>query len=110
MKNFAILKETNPFFLIFAGGKVPIKLLFGASSRGVVKVALEGCDETEAYMLDWLACTAEQRRRIAVIATQLRGSTPDAFKIYMDRGGDLPIRVSQTAGATIGGSDLRSFL
>jgi hypothetical protein len=89
----ASLRKDSPFYEIF-NGLVPIK--------GIVaqKVKLIGDAETEAYMLAWAGCTDDQKIKIAETVTKLRGGTCDEFFGYMAKGGDMPIRVSQTNGAT----------
>jgi hypothetical protein len=95
MKNFAHLREDSPFYPIFERGLVPIKNVIVPSA-----VRLEGSDETKAYMLDWSQCTEAQRVKIADLATRLRGGESSEFFAYMNGGGDMPIRVSQTTGVS----------
>jgi hypothetical protein len=101
-QNFAVLKPDSPFFPIFRdGGRVPIKNLLQP-----LRVKLDGSDETEAYLLDWSACTIAQRLDLAAaIAKSFRNTpqrtTPEEFRSFMDRGGDLPIRVSSTVSADL---------
>jgi len=101
-KNFAHLKKESPFHPIFENGLAPIKNIVFPS-----RVRLEGSDENEAYMLDWSKCTQEQRTQIAVLVTSLRGGSRDEFLTYMEGGGDMPIRVSQTTGCS---TDVPFFL
>lgn len=103
--NFCTLAKSSPFFPIFRDGQAPIK-----NALAPVEVKLVGDPETSAYLLDWPRCTIVQRTEIAAaIARAFKGTTtPDEFKAWMDRGGDLPIRVSQTTATTLS-ADLRLF-
>ncbi|MDQ2659718.1 MAG: hypothetical protein M3Y03_04785 [Verrucomicrobiota bacterium] len=103
--NFCTLAKSSPFFPIFRDGKAPIK-----NALAPAVVILEGDPEKEAYLLDWPRCSIVQRTEIAAaIARVFRKTNPTEFKAWMDRGGDLPIRVSQTTAATLG-ADLRLFV
>lgn len=105
MKNFATLRSDSPFFPIFAaeGGRVPILNRMDAS-----QVRLEGCDETEAYFVDWSALTIAQRALIGNKVVELRGGTFREFMRHMADGGRLPLRVSQTTSAMLG-AETRMF-
>jgi len=101
-KNFAHLRKECPFYPIFQNGFAPIKNILIPS-----RVALEGSDENEAYMLDWSKCSEEQQKQIARLVTSLRGGSYNEFLKYMDSGGDMPIRLSQTTGCS---TDVPFFL
>jgi hypothetical protein len=58
-------------------------------------------------MLDWSKCSTEQRDVIAKLVANLRGGEANEFKDFMDSGGDLPIRLSQTNGCS---TDVPFFL
>jgi hypothetical protein len=49
----------------------------------------------------------EQREQIAKLVTEIRGGEPGVFIEYMDLGGEMPIRVSQTTGCS---TDVPFFL
>jgi hypothetical protein len=89
----ASLLQESPFYAIFEHG-VPIKSLLPS------KVSLVGSEETEAYVVAWSGCTDDQKVAIAQTMTELRGGTADEFFTHMASGGELPIRVSQTRGAS----------
>lgn len=109
MKHIAKLKPESPFYVIFDQGEAPIKPTLRAA-----KAKLEGGRGLSAaiedvYFLDWSRCSLAQRIEIARRISKVFQTTPKAFADWMNRGGDLPIRVSQTESATIG-ADMRSFL
>jgi len=100
MKNFCTLREDSPFYPLFERGQVPIKNI-------IVPNTVRLKDETdpvekveEAFMLDWSKCSIVQRANIAETACRLLGGKPGEFISYMDKGGDMPIRVSQTTGVS----------
>jgi len=110
-ENFAVLKPSSPFFRFFPEGRVPIKNVLQPT-----RVKLEGSDEKEAYLLDWSRCSTTQKNEIS---TRIAREFPDnaasvmrranEFFRWMDKGGELPIRVSQTVSATLA-ADLRLFV
>jgi hypothetical protein len=51
--------------------------------------------------------TAEQREEIAKCVVDLRGGEASEFIKFMDSGGDMPIRLSQTSGCS---TDVPFFL
>ena len=80
------LREDSPFSAIFTD-PVPIKSILPSLVR------LEGLAEPElAYMLAWEGCSLYQRQKVAELVTS-------NWVRYMDAGGDMPIRISQTTGA-----------
>jgi hypothetical protein len=104
MKHIAKLKPESPFYVIFDSGEAPIKPILR-----VAKVKLEGSDETDVYFLDWSRCTLAQRIEISQRIAKAFKTDAKTFADWMNRGGALPIRVSQTESATLG-ADMRSFL
>jgi hypothetical protein len=110
-ENFAILKPESPFFRFFPEGRVPIKNVLQSTP-----VKLQGSDEKEAYLLDWTRCSTTQKNQISTEiarsfprdAVSLMRQASEFFK-WMDRGGELPIRVSSTVSATLA-ADLRLFV
>lgn len=100
------LRAENAFFSVFEDGCVPGKELpkpgeMRLSGRPVLTltklVRLEGIEgEVEVYLLDWQRCSLAQRGKIAAVASRLHGATANAFAHYMDRGGEMPIRLDQT--------------
>lgn len=93
-ENFCSLREDNPFFLIF-NGLVPIKGVFAQR-----EVRLAGENSHRAYFADWKKFTAEQQQATSELMATLRGGTAEEFLAYMRAGGELPVRVSQTTGAS----------
>ncbi|MCA1659943.1 MAG: hypothetical protein LC642_05315 [Verrucomicrobiaceae bacterium] len=110
MNYFVQLRDDSPFFPIFSPrGFVPVKQVpvpnayttRGTRAMAFTTTALCGDrDEPEdAVWLDWTRCGAVQRTLLVKALADLRGGTISEVLLYLDRGGDLPIRVSQTVGA-----------
>jgi hypothetical protein len=109
MNYFVQLHSDSPFFGIFKEGRVPVKQVpvpnawttRGTAAMTFVRCALCGdAREPEPCVwLDWMRCSDGQRSRLAEALSGLRNGTPDEVFSYLDRGGDLPIRVSQTVNA-----------
>lgn len=107
MDNFCTLREDSPFFPLFERGRVPIKNVILPN-----RVRLQGEKDPQesvedAYMLDWTKCPVAQRAEIAALACKLRGGKPADFLAYMNNGGDMPIRKSQTTSVS---TDVPFFL
>jgi hypothetical protein len=106
MNYFVQLRRDSPFFAIFENGSAPVKPVAvpnvwttrGTAALTFVTCALcGGAKEAEPCVwLDWNRCTAGQRDCLALTVCELRGGDPREFLSFMDRGGALPIRVSQT--------------
>lgn len=91
---YAHLVTESPFHGVFPHGKAPICSVLHS------QVELEGDPETEVYFLDWNACTAEQRYRVAeLVAQQCQGTRQDVVAA-MESGIPLPIRLSQVSCVT----------
>jgi hypothetical protein len=101
VKNLAHLKIDSPFYCVFEYGAAPIINIAIPST-----VALEGSEETQAYMLDVSKCTQHQLEHIADILADRAGAKgwerremkADAIRQMRERG--LPIRASQVASVT----------
>jgi len=101
MKNFALLKESSPFYDLFDGGAVPILNIAVPSS-----VALEGSDETQAYMVDLAKVPAPVVREICCrLAHRAGANAASVIEEVMARG--LPLRASQVRCVT---TDVPFFL
>jgi hypothetical protein len=109
MNYFVQLLKDSPFCRVFWNRLVPVKQIPAPNAwttrgtRDLVFVTAALCGDARepepVLWLDWTRCSAEQRSRLAKQVCELRGGTPAEFLKYMDGGGDLPIRVSQTDGA-----------
>jgi hypothetical protein len=109
MNYFVRLHKDSQFFHLFPKGFVPVKQVpvpntwttRGTLVTTFVTTALCGdARQPEPVLwLDWLRCTPSQREWLSISVTALRGGRPGEFISYMDRGGDMPIRVSQTVDA-----------
>lgn len=110
MKNyFVTLNPDSPFYRMFPAGLVPVKQVAskdGFWTRGVpmrqafITRALCGdAREPEPCVwLDWTRIAPGLRLALAKEVCRLRGGNSRDFLSHMDRGGDMPIRVSQTTG------------
>lgn len=109
MNYFVQLQKGSPFGEIFPKRLVPVKqvpLPNTWSTRGVPQMTFVTCalcgdarEPEPCLWLDWARVAEPQRGWLATIVASLRGGTPSEVLAYMDRGGDMPIRVSQTFGA-----------
>jgi hypothetical protein len=109
MNYFVRLREDSSFTRVFPECLVPVKqvpLPNSWSPRGVAATTFVTCalcgdarDPEPCCWLDWSRLTAVQRANLADEVCRLRGGTTAEFLTYMDRGGDMPIRVSQTVAA-----------
>jgi hypothetical protein len=107
--NYFIQLKDSPFSGIFPSGSLPIKQVPTPNvwnSRGTLPMTFvtralcgDAAKPEDVYWLDWNRVDAKQRDFLAFIVVSLRGGKPSEFLTYMDRGGDMPIRVSQTSGA-----------
>jgi hypothetical protein len=111
MNYYVRLHEDSPFFPIFAPfrGFVPVKQVpvpNVATTRLTPVMAFttkalcgDSRDPEDVVWLDWTRCDEFQRHRLANDLAELRGGRAPEILHYLDHGGDLPIRVSQTVGA-----------
>lgn len=112
MRNFAHLKRESPFYDVFPHGAAPIKNIIAPS-----EVRLEGCDETQAYMLAIDQCTEEQLEKVALICAQkfadsgqtsLAGIEKTKANVrFAMRDMGMPIRMSQVDSVS---TDCPAFL
>jgi len=101
MNNFAHLKPESPFYELFELGLCPIINIIVPS-----QVALEGSDETLAYMVDLEKVGEERLAEIARrIALRSGLDWVEGLRDIKERG--LPLRVSQTDGVS---TDVMWFL
>jgi|GEM_PF-5883136 len=108
MNYFVRLKPESWFAAMFESG-VPIKQVplpntwspRGTPTMTFVTRALCGdaAQPEDVYWLDWNRVDAKRREFVAFTVVSLLGGEPGEVLTYMDRGGDMPIRVSQTFGA-----------
>jgi hypothetical protein len=110
MNNYFVrLRPDSPFCRVFWNRLAPVKQVVAPnawSARGTAVMTFVRCalcgdarDPEPCVWLDWMRCSAEQRARLAEALADLRGGTPSEVLLYLDGGGELPIRVSQTDGA-----------
>ncbi len=101
MNNFAHLKPEFPFYDLFPNGLCPIINIMVPS-----QVELEGCIETEVYMVDLEKVGDDRLSEIARRLARNSGvDTTEVFHEIKSRG--LPLRVSQTNGCS---TDVPFFL
>lgn len=94
MNNFAHLKPECPFYDLFPRGLVPIINIIVPSHA-----KLEGCDETEVYMVNLDRLSQEQITEIAARMAAKAGVSP--LRVFNEiKAQGLPLRVSQTTGVS----------
>lgn len=106
---FIRLREDSPFFGIFSRGFAPVKQVPLPNTwkpRGIPEMTFVTCalcgearEPEPCLWLDWNRCSDGQANDIGHIVCELRGGSIREFLSYMDRGGDMPVRVSQVDGA-----------